>query len=259
MRLYITPSGRVYCPDIGRFLQKDPLARPGENPYVYARNNPLRYVDPTGLGPFAIHIQRIEEFLANDQTDLAAHEAYLLYNLMSTGAPFSGYPLASGFLQRWLSRVGGTRILTEGECKSILTEERVEGTWVSAASSLKDGEQTNVKDKQYTGLTATNPSDIFYAFGFFTVTFTGCIARKGSTGTLTGTFQIADRYDWQDCGNKYVVLAHDRIKDQYAQFVENAGLARAFDVRGTYKGTISVQLPAPGPQPKPSRLLKNEF
>ena len=48
MSLYITPGGRIYHAGIGRFLQKDLLARPGTNPYIYANNNPLKYVDPDG-------------------------------------------------------------------------------------------------------------------------------------------------------------------------------------------------------------------
>lgn len=45
---------RYYDPAVGRFLSNDPLgARFGgpydQNRYVYARNNPLRYVDPSGL------------------------------------------------------------------------------------------------------------------------------------------------------------------------------------------------------------------
>ena len=48
MSLYITPSGRVYCPEIGRFLQKDPLAPPGANPYTYANDKPVMAVDPSG-------------------------------------------------------------------------------------------------------------------------------------------------------------------------------------------------------------------
>jgi hypothetical protein len=38
-----------YCPELGRFLARDMIRRPGANPYVYAKNSPLKYVDPTGL------------------------------------------------------------------------------------------------------------------------------------------------------------------------------------------------------------------
>lgn len=51
MTLYITPSGRVYCPGIGRFLSRDPIhALAGD--YVYANNSPASTVDPTGLFGF---------------------------------------------------------------------------------------------------------------------------------------------------------------------------------------------------------------
>ncbi len=39
---------RYYCPDIGRFLTRDPL-RDGRNWYTYAENNPVRLADPSGL------------------------------------------------------------------------------------------------------------------------------------------------------------------------------------------------------------------
>ncbi len=46
---------RYYDPTLGRFLSADPtVQRPGDpqdlNRYAYARNNPLRFVDPTGYG-----------------------------------------------------------------------------------------------------------------------------------------------------------------------------------------------------------------
>ena len=42
-----------YDPGIGRFLSVDPLAdrHPQWSPYVYALNNPLRLIDPTGMQP----------------------------------------------------------------------------------------------------------------------------------------------------------------------------------------------------------------
>jgi RHS repeat-associated protein len=47
-------GARWYDPTIGRFISRDPkpgrLSVPGNlNPYVYALNNPLRFVDPTGM------------------------------------------------------------------------------------------------------------------------------------------------------------------------------------------------------------------
>lgn len=45
-------SVRAYDPTLGRFLARDPLGRAplsfGDNPYVYAGNNPLSNVDPSG-------------------------------------------------------------------------------------------------------------------------------------------------------------------------------------------------------------------
>jgi RHS repeat-associated protein len=48
-------GARYYSPQLGRFISPDPLtihALEGDaNPYEYAYGSPLRYIDPTGLGP----------------------------------------------------------------------------------------------------------------------------------------------------------------------------------------------------------------
>jgi RHS repeat-associated protein len=47
---------RYYNPRLGRFLQPDPLGRAGGvNPYAYAANNPLSFIDPSGLRTYTVH------------------------------------------------------------------------------------------------------------------------------------------------------------------------------------------------------------
>jgi len=41
-------GARYYNPTIGRFTQVDPIYKAEESPYMYANNNPIKYVDPTG-------------------------------------------------------------------------------------------------------------------------------------------------------------------------------------------------------------------
>ena len=50
-------NGRVYDPRLGRFLSPDPIvgdptSSQSWNLYSYVGNNPLSYVDPTGLDPW---------------------------------------------------------------------------------------------------------------------------------------------------------------------------------------------------------------
>ena len=44
---------RIYDPRLGRFLSIDPLTRdyPWSSPYVFAANNPIRFIDIAGMGP----------------------------------------------------------------------------------------------------------------------------------------------------------------------------------------------------------------
>ena len=93
---YATPSGRVYCPEIGRFLQKDPFGRPGRNPYAYAKNNPLQFVDPSGLTACPCQCKEGMKDLKdviNDQVNkliAAAGETHRSFSIVSCPRPGFG-------------------------------------------------------------------------------------------------------------------------------------------------------------------------
>ena len=78
---------RSYAYEIGRFLRPDPMQDeyPGISPYVYAANNPLKYVDPDGnshhevrASPeayLAIHAKGIVDHVSNDVGELVRDTA----------------------------------------------------------------------------------------------------------------------------------------------------------------------------------------
>ena len=83
---------RYYDPSIGRFITEDP-ARDGLNWYVYCRNNPIKYVDPTGyitqaeidkyksgqMAPMAYsHLMNLtyQWYLADDQASKAKYHQW---------------------------------------------------------------------------------------------------------------------------------------------------------------------------------------
>ena len=47
---------RFYDPDSGRFISEEPLGLDGPNLYWYTLNNPINYVDPTGLVTYGLGI-----------------------------------------------------------------------------------------------------------------------------------------------------------------------------------------------------------
>jgi len=51
MGLMMTPGGRLFDTSTARFLSRDPVRAPGQNPYLALNNNPINMVDPRGAAP----------------------------------------------------------------------------------------------------------------------------------------------------------------------------------------------------------------
>src|SRR3989344_3337762 len=65
-------GARYYDPSIGRFTQVDPIFKLQESPYMYANNNPLKYIDPTGK------ILKISQEICDYLCDIGVDPEYLL-------------------------------------------------------------------------------------------------------------------------------------------------------------------------------------
>src|SRR5690554_3479971 len=61
-------NARWYDQEIGRFISEDPI-KDGLNWYTYAANNPLRFVDPTGLAYFELEEETGELFVVAEKDD----------------------------------------------------------------------------------------------------------------------------------------------------------------------------------------------
>jgi len=65
-------GARYYDPSIGRFTQVDPIFKLDESPYMYANNNPIKYIDPTGK------ILKISQEICDYLCDIGVDPEYLL-------------------------------------------------------------------------------------------------------------------------------------------------------------------------------------
>lgn len=65
-------NARFYEPTLGRFITEDP-ARSGGNWYEYGNNNPLRFVDPTGLDAINLTYAKDNTLTVTQQVQLPGH------------------------------------------------------------------------------------------------------------------------------------------------------------------------------------------
>ncbi|MDC7125792.1 MAG: RHS repeat-associated core domain-containing protein [Spirochaetales bacterium] len=141
-------NARWYDPNIGRFTTEDPI-RSGLNWYAYANNNPLKFVDPTGL-----------EFVVTIETGVS-------YTYDSNGdgeydlTPFSG------------EEYDNTEYCpSESETKTYDTEEEAKNAMAEKAEEVRDAGKKTQQTK--------DNIDYYFSSGKF-VTDTKTVVVDGIT------------------------------------------------------------------------------
>lgn len=107
-------NARWYDPQLGRFVTEDPI-KDGVNFYAYANNNPLRYVDPTGLR-FVIgeHVET-GELVTEDEYEAPKVEAVIYRNEESYQSK-AGDPDSQG---KDFARFSATNVLGETSVQHV--------------------------------------------------------------------------------------------------------------------------------------------
>jgi RHS repeat-associated protein len=98
---------RYYDPNVGRFISEDPIGfEGGINLYSYTANNPINFIDPSGLlinwGNYIIHNSHVRENLIN-----------LNQQIVNSGIPNTQFTLRGTGGDRYRDDNGGIRSATD--------------------------------------------------------------------------------------------------------------------------------------------------
>jgi len=235
---------RYYNPQTGRWLSRDAIGEEGgNNLYRFVINDPINLIDPRGLSPLDVRVNRIEQHLANGDTGLAADEAFFLYHNLAFGGDFKS-PFAAEMMRHWLGNTGAKKTLEASRVKSLVKDDEISkqfGSFINGVITAINGKLP----KSCINVTPTVNTDNFYGLGTFNLCFTGDYCRKGNKIALDGKWEMSDTYDWH-AGLSVTVLG-TVIKDDYALLVEGIGKAKSYQVDGTWEGKHSVPSGAAGP------------
>jgi hypothetical protein len=137
----------VYDPSTGRWLQRDPIGEAGGiNLYQFVGNNPLGYVDPTGLSQ-----QDVSRILdgysqATDEMNKAGHRVSWCPPLSSLTCDMAPY--------KWVTSGKGWECVRQSEyLKKKLQGQKYDDTWAIQTKTLPNLTHTWVE------ATSSNPSD----------------------------------------------------------------------------------------------------
>jgi len=141
---------RYYDPDLGRFISKDPqFGNPFNpqslNPYVYANNNPINYVDPLGLKSATVVVYPPGTKLADGSRSKVGHGYWVLESdngLKDRPGRYPGGLRADG--EPPLGSIWHTFPATDEQIDNILAEMN-RGCYIGVAGNCIDGLERGLK------------------------------------------------------------------------------------------------------------------
>jgi RHS repeat-associated protein len=244
---------RYYHPGAGRWISRDPIEEEGGiHIYSFLENAVTIHFDGHGLSH-----QRLDRDLLQALVSLthwlvaqgrhaeAARAIRPAYVAMAAFGPGYGYPTAARYMQRWLSKIGGTETVIRVEMSKLLNLSSIRHFFRMHLKKQEnipylEGFPAEVR-RLFLGSTSTlSEPDLGRALGFVDFFFSGCLKRRASVWDLLGRFELEDTYDWQNPSGKTFDVLGVTIPDSFGTLVEDHGLAKPFLVRGAFPAHIQL-------------------
>jgi len=117
---------RVYSPELGRWMQRDPIGYAGgKNLYGYVGGNPVNYGDPSGLSPILKALLKNKDKVCSnikDQIDKKQNQlANISAALINNGSAFAGSSEFLSNLQKAGLALGAAEMIVDGQSALVMT------------------------------------------------------------------------------------------------------------------------------------------
>ncbi|MFC2143605.1 RHS repeat-associated core domain-containing protein, partial [Candidatus Aenigmatarchaeota archaeon] len=114
-------GARYYDPNTVRFISVDPIADASVSPYAYAANNPLRYIDPTGMA--------VEDNLNLEFSSVVVDDTYVNTDIETEEIDFL-YITSRDHLQEQQDYFKNTDMTADDALKMLLESSSEQRGWV---------------------------------------------------------------------------------------------------------------------------------
>ncbi|WP_321778400.1 RHS repeat-associated core domain-containing protein [Sulfurimonas sp.] len=148
-------NGRVYDPVIGKFLSADPYIQApydtqSYNRYSYVKNNPLKYVDPSGFffGSIAKFFKKVVNFVKKNWRVIVAVIVAIVITVVTLG---TAAPAVAALWAGWFGTGIGAS-MAAGAVAGFASGAIITGTWKGALTGALTGAIGGAVGGYYAGL-----------------------------------------------------------------------------------------------------------